>query len=293
MQFRGVFTALVTPFSKDNSIDENAFCELVEWQISGGVHGLVPCGTTGESSTLTFEEYCEIVELCVKTVNKQVPIIAGVGSNNTAEVIKKVKYIESVGADAVLVVAPYYNKPTQDGLYSHFKTIHDNTHIPIILYNVPGRCAVDISDVTAGKIMELERIIGIKDATGDLNRPLNLKTLVKKEISLLSGEDSTALAFNIHGGCGCISVTANIAPKLCAKLQNLFFNKQFAEAVELNKKLFSLNQVLFCEANPIPVKYGLSLLKPNIFPNLRLPLTEASEDTKIKVKKVMQDLNII
>lgn len=292
-KLHGLFTALVTPFDKNGAIDENALCGLVEWQICEGIHGLVPCGTTGESSTLTFEEYCKVIQLCVEIANKRVPIVAGVGSNSTTEVIKKAKYVESIGADAVLVVAPYYNKPTQDGLYGHFKAIHDNTDIPIILYNVPGRCAVDIADTTIAKIMELERVIGVKDATGDLNRPLSLKRLVKKEISLLSGEDATALAFNIHGGCGCISVIANIVPKLCAELQNLFLKKQFEEAIELNKRLFPLNKVLFCETNPIPVKYGISLLKPNISSNLRLPLMEANEDTKIKVKEVMRNLDII
>ncbi|WP_333023315.1 4-hydroxy-tetrahydrodipicolinate synthase [Wolbachia endosymbiont of Pentidionis agamae] len=292
MLFKGVFTALITPF-REGKIDEDAFCKLIEWQVEEGVHGLVPCGTTGEVSSLTFEEYSRLAKLCIDVTNRRVPIIVGVGSNNLVETIKRAQYLESINADAILVVTPYYLKPTQKGIYEYFKIIHDNTNISIIIYNVPSRCAVDISDDNLARIILLPRVVGIKDATSNLNRPMNIKLLVKKEISLLSGEDTTALIFNIHGGCGCVSVTANVAPKLCSKMQNLFFEEKFKEAMEINNILFPLNQILFCETNPISVKYALSLLKPYISLELRLPLTSASKSTQVAVEQVVIEKQLL
>ncbi|QXK92356.1 4-hydroxy-tetrahydrodipicolinate synthase [Neoehrlichia mikurensis] len=293
MKLHGVFTALITPFKEDLSFDKEAFFSFIEWQISEGVHGLVPCGTTGEYPTLSFEEYCSVVTSCIAVTNKRVPVIVGASSNCTNQAIKKALFAQSIKADAVLIVVPYYNKPTEEGVYQHFKAIHDATNIPIVIYNIPKRSAIDVSDFTLSRIISLPRIVAIKDATGDLNRPLILKSLInKQEFCFLSGDDSTALTFNVHGGSGCISVISNIAPKLCAEMQNAFLHGNFHIASNINNQLFDLSQVLFCESNPVPAKYALSLMN-KILPQVRLPLVMLQDINKLKVSNVLKDLKII
>ncbi|KJV68662.1 4-hydroxy-tetrahydrodipicolinate synthase [Candidatus Neoehrlichia procyonis] len=293
MKLHGVFTALVTPFKEDLSFDEEKFSSLIEWQINEGVHGLVPCGTTGEYPTLSFKEYCNVITLCIAVTNKRVPVIVGTSSNCTRQAIKRTLFAQSVKADAALVVIPYYNKPTEEGVYQHFKAIHDATNIPIVIYNIPKRSAIDVSDFTLSKIINLSRVIAIKDATGDMNKPLSLKSLInKKEFYFLSGDDSTALTFNVHGGSGCISVISNVVPKLCSKMQNAFLSGNFHTASQINNQLFSLSQVLFCESNPVPTKYALSLMN-KVLPQVRLPLVMLQDVNKLKVSNTLKDLKVI
>lgn len=285
---KGVLTALITPF-KSGRVDEEAFTKLIEWQISHGIHGFVPCGTTGESPTLDHAEHNHVTQLCVNITRKRVPVMAGTGSNSTDEAIMMTKHAEAAGADAALIMAPYYNKPTPNGLYAHFKAIHDETSLPIYIYNIPGRSVINMSDDLIAKLAELPRIVGVKDATGDLSRPLSLKQkLGKKKDSFvqLSGEDATALAFNISGGKGCISVTSNIAPKLCAGLQNAYFSGNLKEAQEISDALMPLNQAMFIETSPGPVKYAASLMGL-CSGDMRLPLVLPSEENKAIIKKAM------
>ncbi len=290
--YKGIYTALITPFTSSGAVDEKAFQEFVEWQIGQGVHGLVPCGTTGESPTLSHEEHNRVIKLCVEVAKGRVPVMAGTGSNSTEEAIMTTRYAKEAGADCALIVAPYYNKPTQEGLYQHFKAINDAVDIPIILYNVPGRSIVDIKDETIARLAELPNIVGLKDATGDLARPYILRNKLKGEFQLLSGEDMTAVAFNASGGQGCISVASNIMPKACAKIQEACLKKDYVSALTLQDRLVPLNSILFCETSPGPVKYAASLMG-KCLPNLRLPLVDVSDSAKKEIKNILSNLGLL
>lgn len=295
IMFKGSYTALITPF-RNGEIDWRAFEKLVEWQINEGSHGLVPCGTTGESPTLSHFEHNKVIEVCVKIANGRVKVMAGTGSNSTSEAIMMTEHAQRVGADGALIMTPYYNKPTQEGLYQHFKAIHNATDIPIILYNIPGRSVVDIKDETLSRLIELPRIAGIKDATGDLKRPITFMKILenknKKNFSMLSGEDGTALKFNELGGIGCISVTANIVPELCAEMQSAWLSGDKKKAKSIQDKLTPLHNIMFCETNPGPVKYAASLIGL-CNGEMRLPMVLPSEENKAKIKKVMKDMGLI
>jgi 4-hydroxy-tetrahydrodipicolinate synthase len=290
--FSGSITALVTPFNQDGSLDEDSFVKHINWQIENGTNGLVPVGTTGESPTLSHDEHKRVVELCVEVVKKRVPVIAGAGSNNTEEAIDFLEHASSVGADAGLIVTPYYNKPTQEGMYQHFKVLNDVSNIPLLIYNIPGRCIVDMSIETMTRLSKLKNIVGVKDATADLSRTSLQRHAIGKDFIQLSGEDMTALALMAHGGHGCISVTSNVAPKLCADFQKACLNKDYDNALELQDKLTPLHKALFIETSPGPVKYALSLLG---FCNdvVRLPLVNISSDTKRAVKEAMEFAGLI
>ena len=277
--FKGSFTALITPM-KNGKVDEQAFVRLVEWQITEGTHGLVPVGTTGETPTLSHEEHMRVVELCIKTAKKRVPIIAGAGSNSTAEAIELTKFAKSAGADAALHSTGYYNKPTQEGLYLHFKAISDAVDLPIIVYNVPPRTVVDILPATLGRIATLKNVAGTKDASAKVDRMSQHRLLIKKPFSYLSGEDATALGFNAHGGNGCISVTSNVAPKLCSEFQTATLKGDFKRALELQDVLMPLHDALFVETNPAPVKYAAWRLGLIESPECRLPLAPLTDATK-------------
>ena len=283
--FRGSFTALVTPF-KNGSIDEKAFRELVAWQIAEGTQGLVPVGTTGESPTLTHEEHRQVVEWCVEEANGRVPVVAGAGSNSTKEAISLARHAEECGADAVLVVTPYYNKPTQEGLYQHFKAINDAIGIPIIVYNIPPRSVIDLSVDTMKRLFELPNIAGVKDATANMARVTQQRAEMGEDFNQLSGEDITALGFMAHGGHGCISVTSNVAPRLCAEFQTACLKGDFAVALKLQDKLAPLHINLFIEASPAPIKYALSLIG-KCANMLRLPMVPASERAQVAVRQAM------
>ena len=283
--FTGLFTAIITPF-KNNAIDETALIKLVEFQIENGVDGIVPCGTTGESPTLSHEEHNLVVEICVKTAKNRVKIIAGTGSNSTAEAVMMTNHAKKIGADGCLIVAPYYNKPTPEGVFQHFKTL-DECGIPLIIYNIPGRSVINISDENLARLAELKNVIGLKDATGDLARLAKLRMLIKKEFSYLSGEDITAVGFNAMGGNGVISVTANVAPKLCSDLQRACLKGDYKTALALQDQLTNLHDAMFCETNPIPVKYAASLIGIGSG-EVRLPLVEASESAKVRIRSEMK-----
>lgn len=270
--FRGSIVALVTPF-RDGAIDEKSLQELIEWHIAEGTSGFVPVGTTGESPTLTHAEHEQVVEFCIKIVGGRRPVIAGAGSNSTLEAVSLAQHAEKAGADAALVVTPYYNKPTQAGLYAHYKAIHDQTGIPIIIYNIPGRSVVDMTPETMGRLAELPRIVGVKDASNDIVRPLVTTEACGAEFLQLSGEDANIVGFLAHGGHGCISVTANVAPKLCAELHAAWSAGHPDEALAIHRRLMPLHQALFCESSPAPTKYALSLLG-RCRSELRLPLVE-------------------
>jgi len=276
--FKGSFTALITPF-KDGQFDEESFRSLIDFQISSGIHGLVPTGTTGESPTLSHEEHIKIVEVCIEQANKKVPIIAGTGSNSTDEALYLTKHAEKAGVDAALVVTPYYNKPSQEGLLQHFTKIANSVNIPIIIYNIPSRSVVDMSNETMAKLFEIENIVGVKDATADVPRVYFTKTDIGENYNMLSGDDSTTLAFMLYGGHGSISVTSNIAPKLCSDFQNLCLEKRFDEAASINDLLMPLHRALFLESSPGPVKYAakkLGLCSEEV----RLPVTTITNTTK-------------
>ena len=290
-RIKGSLTALVTPF-KNGKVDEDAFRALVEWQIAEGTQGLVPCGTTGESPTLSHEEHARVIELCVEQTKGRVPVIAGAGSNSTEEAIMRTRHAKEVGCDAVLHVTGYYNKPTQEGQYRHFMAVADSADIPVILYNIPGRAVVGINVETMARLSKLKNIIGVKDATADLNRPSRERLACGKDWLLLSGEDGTALGYNAHGGVGCISVTANVAPRLCAEFQAACAAGDYAKARDYQDRLMPLHDALFCETSPAPVKYAVSLLGRGS-EEVRLPLAEASEAARAQVKKAMQGAGII
>jgi 4-hydroxy-tetrahydrodipicolinate synthase len=289
--FKGSFVALITPF-KNGKVDEAAFVKLVEWQIEQGTHGLVPCGTTGESPTLSHEEHKRVVKLCIETARGRVPVIAGAGSNNTVEAIELTAFAKEAGADAVLSVTGYYNKPSQEGIYRHFKAVNDAVDIPIILYNIPGRSIVDISLETMTRLFELKNIVGVKDATANLARVSLQRNAMGPEFCQLSGEDATALGFNAHGGVGCISVTANVAPALCAEFQQATLDGDFRKALEIQDRLLPLHNALFLDPNPAPVKYAASLL--GLCENeVRLPLVTASAPTEEKVRDAMKSAGLL
>lgn len=284
--FSGSLVALITPF-RNGKVDETAFRKLVDWQISEGTNGLVPCGTTGESPTLSHEEHNLVVEICIDAAKGRVPVIAGTGSNSTSEAIDLTLHAQEAGADAALIVTPYYNKPTQEGMYQHFKAIHDQTSLPLIIYNIPPRSVVDMSIDTMDRLTKLPRIVGVKDATGDLVRPLKTRIAIGEKFCQLSGEDGTALAFNAQGGVGCISVTANIAPRLCADMQAAWRKGDIAKAQELNIRLMPVHDALFCETSPGPVKYAASLLGL-CAPEVRLPLAGIADISKRKVEAALR-----
>jgi 4-hydroxy-tetrahydrodipicolinate synthase len=289
--FRGSFVALITPFN-EGKIDEKSFGDFVEWQISQGTNGLVPVGTTGESPTLNHDEHMRVVEICIEVAAGRVPVIAGAGSNSTEEAIMLAKHAKSAGADAALVVTPYYNKPTQEGLFRHYKEIHDQGNIPILIYNIPARSIVDMSVETMGRLSAMQNIVGVKDATSDLNRPILTSAECGDTFCQLSGEDGTAIPFNAAGGHGCISVTGNIAPKLCSEMQAAWFNGEVTRAMELQSLLMPLHSAMFCETSPGPVKYAAELL--GLASSLsRLPICEISDTSKQKVESAMKDLNLL
>lgn len=283
--FQGSITALITPF-KNGKIDRDAFQRHVDWQIKEGTSALVPCGTTGESPTLSHDEHKEVVVLCVEAAKKRVPVIAGTGSNNTAEAIDFARHAKQAGADAQLVVTPYYNKPTQEGLYQHYKAIHDAVEIPIFIYNIPGRSIVDMSVETMARLAKLPNIVGVKDATNDLTRPVKTRAAIGKSFIQMSGEDPTMLPFLAQGGRGCISVTANVAPRLLAELHDAWRAGDIKRARQINDRLMPLHTALFVETSPSPVKYAVSLLG-HCQPDIRLPLVGPSEACKKQVCAAM------
>ena len=289
--FRGSMPALVTPF-KNGEVDFDTLKQLVEWHIDQGSKGIVPVGTTGESPTLSHKEHDAVVATVVEAVAGRVPVIAGAGSNNTAESIRLAQHAATVGADGVLVVTPYYNKPTQDGLYAHFKAVHDATELPIIIYNIPPRSVIDMSPETMGKLAELPRIVGVKDATADITRVSKQRASCGKDFIQLSGEDASALGFNAHGGVGCISVTANVAPKLCAEFQEATLSGDYAGALALQDRLMPLHEAIFMEPGLCGAKYGLSVLG-KCSDEVRLPLVGVSDGTKTAIKSAMVHAGLI
>ena len=289
--FKGSITALITPF-KDGKVDERAFQRLVEWQIDQGTHGLVPCGTTGESPTLTHDEHRRVVELCVEAAAGRVPVIAGTGSNSTAEAVELTRHAKSAGADAVLVVTPYYNKPTQEGLYQHFKAINDSADVPIVVYNIPGRSVIDLSVETMARLFKLTNIVGVKDATANMARASLQRAALGTEFVQLSGEDATALGFMAHGGQGCISVTANVAPALCSEFQLACLAGNFHRALQLQDRLMPLHDALFVESNPGPVKYAASKLGL-CSADTRLPLAPLAPASRKKVEDALSAVGLV
>lgn len=289
--FKGSYTALITPF-RDGAVDEDAFARIVDWQLNEGTHGLVPMGTTGESPTLSHEEHKRVVELCIKTAAGRAPVIAGAGSNATSEAVDFAKHAESAGADGLLVVTPYYNKPTQEGLYQHFKAVNDAVGIPIIIYNIPGRSVVDMSVDTMARLYELKNIAGVKDATANMARVSQQRAAMGPDFIQLSGEDATALGFMAHGGHGCISVASNVAPKLCAQFQNACLAGDYAKALQLQDVLMPIHETLFLETNPSPAKYALWRLG-FCQDEARLPLVPLQEATKKAVEQAMIKAGLI
>ena len=292
--FKGSNVALVTPF-KDNQLDEENYIKLINFHLKNGTNGLVPAGTTGESPTLSHKEHEKVIELCINEAKGKIPVIAGTGSNSTEEAISLTKHAEKAGADGALVVTPYYNKPTQEGLYQHYKAINDSCGIPIIIYNIPGRSVIDMSVDTMARLFELKNISGVKDATGILERVDQQKSKMGKEFIQLTGEDGNAFEFNKRGGVGCISITANVAPKLCSEMQKLSLsnaNEKISEAENIDKILQPLHKSLFIESNPSPVKYAAKLL--NLCDDsVRLPLVTVMENTKQEVKKALKIANLL
>ncbi len=283
---KGSMPALITPF-RGGVVDEPAFRRFIAWQIAEGSHGLVPAGTTGESATLSHDEHGRVVEMCVEEAAGRVPVIAGAGSNSTAEAIALTRHAKAIGATAVLSVTPYYNKPTQEGIYRHFAAIADAVDIPIIVYNIPGRSVVEISVETMERLSRIANIIGVKDATANLARPSRERAVCGKAFRLLSGEDGTALGYMAHGGHGCISVTANVAPRLCAEFQEACMRGDFGVALALQDRLMPLHDAMFCEASPAPVKYAASLLGI-VGDEVRLPIVVASEAARARIRAAMQ-----
>lgn len=290
--FHGSLVALITPF-KEGKLDEKALEHLVEWHIANGTDGLVPAGTTGESPTLSAEEHARVIDIVCQVANKRIPVMAGAGSNNPVEAVHYSHEAERSGADGLLHVAGYYNRPNQDGLYAHFKFVHDQTNLPIFVYNIPGRAVVNVLPATLAKLAELPRIAGIKDATGDLARPWVERTLIKRDdFTWLSGEDASQVSYNVAGGVGVISVTANIAPKLVHKVQELTAQNQWLEARALQDKLMKLHGLMFKEPSPAGAKYAASLLGL-CTEECRLPIIPLTDDTKAQIKAAMQELELI
>ena len=292
--FKGSNVALITPF-KNNKLDVDNYIELIHFHIKNGSNGLVPAGTTGESPTLSHEEHEKVIELCINETKGKIPVIAGTGSNSTKEAISLTKHAEKVGADGALVVTPYYNKPTQEGLYQHYKAINDNCGIPIIIYNIPSRSVIDMKVETMARLFELKNIVGVKDSTGDLNRVNQQKEKMGNEFIQLTGEDENVLEFNRRGGVGCISVTANIAPKQCSDFQKFSLSKnnnEVKEAERINDLLQPVHKALFIESNPSPVKYAAKLLNL-CSDDVRLPLVKITDSTKEEVKKALVSAKLI
>ncbi len=285
VKFSGSYTALVTPF-RNGEVDEAAFRKLVDWQISEGTHGLVPVGTTGESPTLSHDEHKRVVEACINEAKGRVPVIAGAGSNNTIEAVDFARHAEKAGADAVLVVTPYYNKPGQEGLYQHFKAINDAIGIPIFIYNIPPRSVIDMSVDTMKRLYELKNIAGVKDATANLARVSMQREAMGPDFIQLSGEDATALGFMAHGGHGCISVSSNVAPRLCAEFQTACLNGDYATALKIQDRLMPLHTALFIETNPSGPKFALSQLGM-IAEDVRLPMVPLTAPTRAKIHQAM------
>jgi 4-hydroxy-tetrahydrodipicolinate synthase len=283
---RGSMVALITPMRDDGAVDEKNFAELVEWQIAEGTEGLVPVGTTGESPTLTHEEHKRVVEICIEVARGRVPVVAGTGSNSTAEAIDFTRHAKKAGADACLVVSPYYNKPTQEGLFLHFTAIADAVDLPVVVYNIPPRSVVDIAPDTMARLAKHRNIVGVKDATANLARPLHTRRGCGAGFVQLSGEDHTALAFNAAGGHGCISVTANVAPRLCSEMQKAWREGRVPEAMAIQDRLVPLHDALFSETSPGPVKYAASLLGKTTA-RCRLPLAPPAEATRNRVREAM------
>ncbi|MBB3899564.1 4-hydroxy-tetrahydrodipicolinate synthase [Roseococcus suduntuyensis] len=292
MRFTGSFTALITPMHADGSLDERAFGELVEWQIAEGTEGLVPVGTTGESPTLSHAEHKRVVELCIEAARGRVPVMAGAGSNSTAEALDFAQHAKGAGADAILVVTPYYNKPTQEGMFQHFTTIADAVDIPLFIYNIPGRSVVDMTPETMGRLAKHPNIVGVKDATANLARPLHQRATCGADFVQLSGEDHTALSFNAAGGHGCISVTSNIAPRLCAEMQKAWREGKVCEAMAIQDRLLPVHDALFCETSPGPVKYAASLLGRGTA-HCRLPMAPIAESTATRVEAAMRGAGLL
>jgi 4-hydroxy-tetrahydrodipicolinate synthase len=289
--FKGSLVALITPF-RDGAVDETAFQEHVAWQIGQGTHGLVPIGTTGECPALEEEEQERLIKLCVEVAKGRAPVIAGTGFNSTAHTIAATRVAKEAGADAALIVCPYYNKPTQEGLYQHFKAVHDAVDMPIVIYNIPGRSSVDMSNATMVRLAKLPNVIGVKDATNDLARPMRTRAAIGPDFSMLSGEDVTAIAFLGQGGDGCISVTANVAPRACADMHQAWRRGETATAMNINERLLPLHDALFCETSPAPVKYACSLLGKSTS-DVRLPLVPASAQAQEQVRSAMRSAGVL
>ena len=292
--FKGSNVALITPF-KDNELDEENYIKLINFHIENGTNGLVPAGTTGESPTLNHNEHQKVIEICIKESGGKIPVIAGTGSNSTEEAVSLTKHAEKAGANGVLVVTPYYNKPTQEGLYQHYKAINDNTNLPIIIYNIPSRCVIDMSVDTMAKLFELKNIVGVKDATGDLNRLDQTIQKLGNEFIQLTGEDGLAFEFNKRGGVGIISVTANIAPKLCSEMQMLSKsknNEDLKKAEEIDRNLQPLHKALFIESNPAPIKYAAKVLGL-CSDEIRLPLVNIQKKTEEQVDKALSIAKLV
>lgn len=289
--FQGSICALITPF-RDGGVDEQAYEAFVDWQISEGTEALVPCGTTGESPTLSHDEHRRVVEICISIANGRVPVIAGTGSNSTEEAIALTQHAKEAGADGALVVTPYYNKPTQEGLYQHYKAINDAVDLPVIIYNIPGRSVIDMSIETMARLAKLPNIVGVKDATNDVSRATRQKLAVDGDFAQLSGEDGTQMGFLAQGGDGCISVTANIAPKPMAEFHQAWRSGDIATAQSINERLMPLHVGLFCESNPAPVKFGASLLG-KCAEDVRLPLAAISAESRKTVEAAMRSAQLL
>ena len=289
--FRGSIPALITPF-RDGAVDEKALVGLVNWHVEEGSHGVVAVGTTGETPTLSHEEHEHVIEVCVRTAAGRIPVIAGAGSNNTEESVRLMRFAKSVGAAAALVVTPYYNKPSQRGLYHHFRTLHDAVELPIIIYNIPGRSVIDMTPATMGELSALPRIIGVKDATGDVSRVSDQRIACGAGFLQLSGNDDSALGFNAHGGNGCISVVANIAPRLCSEFQEAMLAGDFARALAYQDRLMPLHRACFAEPNPSPTKYALSLLG-KCSDEVRSPMVTLEDGTKERVRAAMRHAGLL
>jgi 4-hydroxy-tetrahydrodipicolinate synthase len=290
--FRGSLVALITPMQADGSLDLKAFTDFVEWQITEGTQGLIPVGTTGESPTLTHTEHNQVVEACIAAAKGRVPVIAGTGSNSTAEAIGLTRHAKEAGADAALVVTPYYNKPTQEGLYRHYMAIADSVALPIIIYNIPGRSVVDMSVETMARLAKHPNIVGVKDATANLTRPLHTTLACGPEFCQLSGEDHTAVAYLAAGGHGCISVTANIAPRLCREMHDAWAAGRVAEAMAIQHRLVPVHDAMFCETSPGPVKHAASLLGRSR-DLCRLPMAPVADSTKMRVREAMAGAGLL
>jgi len=286
--FKGSLVALITPMREDGAVDEKAYAEFVDWQIKEGTHAVVPVGTTGESPTLSHDEHRRVVEIA----KGRIPVIAGAGSNSTEEAIALTRHAKEAGADAALIVTPYYNKPTQEGMYLHFKAIADAVDLPIIIYNIPPRSVVDMSVETMARLAKHPNIIGVKDATANLTRPLHTRRACGEDFCQLSGEDHTALAFNVAGGVGCISVTANVAPRLCSEMQTAWMEGRVADAVKIQNRLTPLHDALFAETSPGPVKFAASLLGKTS-ERCRLPLAPLMAPTRERVKAAMTEVGLL